>query len=84
MLVRHPLDSECAATVAGYRDLLKPNDRTFLDYPLDRLIELSGQAIGFGQWEHWLAGFKTRYLDITLSSGYARTSERPGYRAEAV
>jgi hypothetical protein len=64
MLVRHPLDNECATTVAGYRELLKPNDRTFLDSPLDALLEISGRAIGCGRWENWLTCFKMRYSDV--------------------
>ncbi len=67
MLVRHPGDSECAQVVKGYQKLLKPDDRSFIDCPLDRLMDVVESAVGNDDQRQWLAAFNARYLDLALS-----------------
>jgi hypothetical protein len=67
MLVRHPGDSECAQVVKGYQKLLKPDNRSFIDCPLDRLMDVVASAVGNDDQRQWLAAFNARYLDRALS-----------------
>ena len=67
MLVRHPGDSECAQVVKGYQELLKPDDRSFIDCPLDELMDVVESAAGNADQRHCLAAFRQRYLDLSLS-----------------
>ncbi len=60
MLVRHPGDTQCARIVEGYRELLREDDRTFIDMPLDRLLDSWGEV--HGQDSSWLSLFRQRYL----------------------
>jgi hypothetical protein len=69
MLVRHPLDQDCQRTVAGYRTLLAPGDQTFVDMPLDRLVNTWQQAMGEGPRKAWLAAFAERYVNLDASEG---------------
>jgi hypothetical protein len=71
LLVRHPLDTDGAAAVAGYQRLLVPGDRTFIDMPLDRLVRAWEPLVRGDKEEHWLAGFRTRYLDLAQSDAAA-------------
>lgn len=67
MLVYHPLDNHCSETKAIYQNLLKDDDESFLDYPLDKLMGIiEGQLIS-EQQRQWLADFNSRYLDLSLS-----------------
>lgn len=66
-LVRHPADDECAAAVAGYRGLLKPDDRSFVDLPIDRLIDAWDSVAVDEETRRWLAAFRLRYLDLAAS-----------------
>ena len=71
MLVRHPGDDDCAVVVRGYQELLREDDDTFIDMPLDKLISVwQGAALDEKQKE-WLARFHLRYLDLD-ASGRAR------------
>jgi hypothetical protein len=65
-LVRHPGDTDCAKVVGRYKELLKPEDQTFIDLPLDRLIESFEKALT-SDGKDWLAKFKLRYLDLAES-----------------
>lgn len=67
MLVRHPGDRDCAAVVRGYRKLLREDDDTFIDMPLDKLIEIWRGASLSDEWREWLAKFHLRYLDLEAS-----------------
>jgi len=67
MLVRHPLDNECAHITAGYKQLLRDGNDTLLDMPLDQLVERWLSVIGEGPHYDWLTAFKLRYLDLELS-----------------
>ncbi|MHB1456361.1 MAG: PGN_0703 family putative restriction endonuclease [Armatimonadota bacterium] len=65
-LIRHPGDTECARVVEGYSRLLKPQDVSFLDLPLDRLISVWEQTLPQCCTD-WLARFRLRYLDLGAS-----------------
>jgi hypothetical protein len=67
MLVRHPKDTDCAAVVAGYQALLKPNDDTFVDMPLDRLVNAWRPLLNDDEEHAWLNAFHLRYLDLSAS-----------------
>jgi hypothetical protein len=67
MLVRHPGDRDCAAVVRGYRKLLREDDDTFIDMPLDKLIGIWQRAPLADEWRQWLARFHLRYLDLDAS-----------------
>ncbi len=68
MLVRHADDGECAGAVCGYRDLLKPNDRSVIDSPLDQLVAAVEAAVKTEADRDWIAAFRARYLDLSLSA----------------
>jgi hypothetical protein len=67
MLVGHRDDEACWAAARTYRTLLKPKDRSFLDYPLDRLTDMMEPAAETSAQRTWLAEFRKRYLDLSLS-----------------
>jgi len=69
MLARHPGDHHCLSVVQGYRDLLREDDGTFIDMPLDRLVETwEGISLTDGSQE-WLARFRLRYLNLAAGMG---------------
>jgi hypothetical protein len=72
MLVRHPLDEQCEGAVNSYRRLLKPDDSTFLDCPLDRLVAVIEECARrtHGQW---ITSFRKRYVSIEGSEDVWRT-----------
>ena len=69
MLVRHPEDDQCTKVVDNYKGLLKPDDKSFLDYPLDKLI--SKMELCLKDTDTFLMNclneFRKRYLNIYLS-----------------
>lgn len=69
MLVRHPEDELCTQVVDTYKGLLKPEDKSFLDYPLDKLVSKMGLCLedADASLKNCLAEFRKRYLDIYLS-----------------
>ena len=67
-LVRHPLDRECETTAAGYQQLLRDGDDTFLDVPLDRLVQAWEQVARTDAERSWLAAFRLRYMDLDASA----------------
>ena len=69
MLVRHPEDRSCEAVVAGYRQLLRSDDQTFIDLPLDRLTDAWRAALGGDEPRPWLDRFHQRYLALEESEG---------------
>jgi hypothetical protein len=58
-LVRHPGDSACSRITAGYQALLTDHDRTFADWPLDRLLHAWTAAAP--EATPWLRAFRERY-----------------------
>jgi len=67
MLVRHPLDRECAETTIRYQRLLTEGDATFADTPLDSLVDVVAGSVRDECRRHWVAGLRTRYLDLSAS-----------------
>lgn len=67
MLVRHPQDKHCEKAVGNYRELLKPEDESFIDCPLDRMVDVIAGAAREDEQARWIADFKRRYLDLELS-----------------
>ncbi len=67
MLVRHPKDKQCDETVKAYKKLLKPKDNTFLDYPLNELVDGMKRALQGTSHESWIAKFRKRYIDFSGS-----------------
>jgi hypothetical protein len=67
MLVRHPADTQCAEAVDVYSKLLKPQDKSFLDYPLDKLVDKIELCLENASAKIWLNEFRKRYLNLTLS-----------------
>lgn len=67
MLVRHPEDEQCTQTVGTYKGLLKPEDNSFLDYPLHKLVDKMELCQQDAHHKSWLAAFRKRYLDIYVS-----------------
>jgi hypothetical protein len=73
MLVRHPGDHHCLSAVQGYQELLREDDDTFMDMPLDRLVEVWEGLPLADELQEWLARFRLRYLD--LAAGTEGTTE---------
>jgi hypothetical protein len=69
LLVRHPLDLACARITAAYRTLLRSEDDSFIDLPLDRLLDLWTQIPLPEAHTTWLSDFRWRYLDLAASEG---------------
>lgn len=74
LLVRHDGDRRCEQTVARYRGLLRPDDDTFIDQPLSRLVAAWEGAVaqqGLEDRVAWLAAFRRRYLSLHESGSGA-------------
>ena len=69
MLARHPGDHHCLSVVQGYQDLLREDDDTFIDMPLDRLVETWEGISLTGELQEWLARFRLRYLHLAAGKG---------------
>jgi len=67
MLVRHPEDRDCGQVVSGYRKLLRDNDESLIDMPLDRLVEIWTSVVGDGPLHDWIKEFHLRYLELEKS-----------------
>lgn len=67
MLVYHPEDKHCDETKGIYQNLLKPDDKSFLDFPLDKLMKVIEPQLEDDAQKKWLSDFKKRYLDLSLS-----------------
>jgi hypothetical protein len=74
-VVRHPLDLDCAGTVHGYRQLLRPDDDTFVELTLEQVVEAWGRAVLKEGERAWLEAFRLRYLDVGAE---ARTGQGLG------
>jgi hypothetical protein len=66
-VICHPLDQSTIQTLKAYQTLLKPEDRTFSQLPVDRLLDLWSQASQREVDMEWLSNFKLRYLDLEES-----------------
>jgi hypothetical protein len=73
-VVRHPMDSECAAAVGSYQQLLTESGRaSFLDLPLDRVIDAWRPLVAQQPARRtWLDAFHARYLALDLSAAWHR------------
>ena len=80
MLVRHNADRECAGAVIAYQKLLKHNDITFLDCPLGRLVSVLRRTICSPRHKEWLAAFRQRYVELSLSGESWRMRYAKGNR----
>jgi hypothetical protein len=67
MLVRHPQDDSGAAIARGYRQLLREGDPSFIDAPMDQLVERWRAALGADERGAWLSSFRQRYLALADS-----------------
>ena len=69
MLVRHPEDEQCTKVVDNYTGLLKSDDKSFLDYPLDKLTDKMELCLKNTDTllVNCLNEFKKRYLNTYLS-----------------
>ena len=62
VLVRHPGDAECEKTVNMYRSLLRPDDKTFSDMPLDKMLSVFDEIDAGDDVKAWLKRFRERYM----------------------
>ena len=67
MLVRHPDDGNGTGVSAGYRELLRPDEPTFIDMPLDRLVDKWAAHLESHPALAWLEKFALRYLRLEHS-----------------
>ena len=67
MLVYHPMDLKCVTALKEYKTLLKTDDRSFIDVPLDKLLELWKTVMITDAEKQWLADFSLRYLNLEAS-----------------
>lgn len=70
MLVYHPRDKHCDETKRIYQRLLKPENKSFLDYPLDKLMKVIEPQLNDDGQKKWLNDFKDRYLNLSLSEDW--------------
>jgi hypothetical protein len=68
MLVRHPTDRDCAHVLAGYCKLLRDNDDSLIDMPLDRLVDSWMATVADGSHRGWIDEFRVRYLELERSA----------------
>lgn len=76
MLVYHPEDKHCHKTKEIYQELLKPEDHSFLDYPLDKLIKAIEPQLQNDHQIGWLNSFIKRYLDLSTSEEAWRETKK--------
>jgi hypothetical protein len=67
LLVYHPLDVECVNALNVYKQLLKPEDRSFTAMPLDILVDRWKQSVSTSAEKQWLDRLSLRYLDLQAS-----------------
>jgi hypothetical protein len=67
MLLRHPDDEKCAEVSRNYQRLLRSGEYTFVDMPLNRLMDFVDNVDQHGDHRDWLAAFRLRYLDLSAS-----------------
>ena len=67
MLVRHPEDRQCAKIAHNYSKLLKTEDNSFLDYPLNKIVDIMESGLQKTCHKSWLVDFRKRYIDLSGS-----------------
>jgi hypothetical protein len=67
IVVHHPLDVRCATTCKAYTDFLVDPGSTFKAVPLDVLVATWSRLVEGHSARPWLADFRDRYLDLSLS-----------------
>lgn len=68
MVIRHPGDHDCARVLADYRKLLRDQDDSLIDMPLDHLVDAWTAVIATGSRHSWIHDFRVRYLDLAKSA----------------
>lgn len=68
MVVHHAGDAECTRVIAGYRGLLVQPDTSFIDAPLDAIVERWGSCTRTESERAWLSAFALRYLALDRSA----------------
>ena len=65
VVVHHPGDQRCRDSIDGYRRHLSPaGSATFLDLPLDAIVEAWAPLVSGTSHEGWLRDFEDRYLRL--------------------
>ena len=67
IVVHHPYDSRCVATVAAYRILLSEPDDTFSSFTLADIITAWRPLVASTKHRQWLVDFDDRYMKLELS-----------------
>ena len=67
MVVAPPGDEACAAAMGAYGKLLKKDDDTLVDCPLEKLVGVIEEEVQSQGHVDWVADFRPRYLDLSLS-----------------
>ena len=75
LLVYHPLDDDCVASVNVYKKILKPEDRSFIPMSLNCLVEKWKQSVSTTAEKQWLDNFSLRYLDLDASEAEFRAEK---------
>lgn len=77
VLVRHPDDRRCTASVTSYQRCLREGCSTLIDRPLDDVVRRWAPVIAGTPYEKWLAAFRERYVDLSGSSSAWKDLRRP-------
>lgn len=67
IVIRHPLDADGARAVASYRELLRDDEPSFSEVPLDHLVRAFDEAASDDGERSWLAALRLRYLEVDAS-----------------
>jgi hypothetical protein len=62
VLVRHPEDGECEANAKMYQSILRSDDKTFVDLPMDKLLAAYDSMELSDEVREWLEKFRERYI----------------------
>ena len=76
MVVGHPDDAACTAAMETYGGLLKKGDDTLVNCPLDGVVSVVEGEVRNDSHQRWVAGFRKRYLDLSLSEVAWRATGR--------
>jgi len=68
VVVRHPVDQDCAGAVENYRALLVAPDASFADWTLDHVIRTWKAASRSAAELSWLVAFERRYIDVSAGA----------------
>ncbi len=73
MLIRHPADTKTASAVESYSKLLVDRNTTFIDMPLDQVVDRWVPVVAGAGNQQWLSEFDRRYVDLSGSEHLWRT-----------